>query len=93
MDHKESIESMIAKQVIQSPELADFIDQRATRLLKAMVKDQSLTRGQLAEKYQVSKQSIARLSDENLKKLGFKLIKAGMREPPLSKLPGRYSKE
>jgi DNA-binding XRE family transcriptional regulator len=79
IDSKEDpITQILKNSILQSQELADVIDQRAEYLIKSRVHEQTLTRKQMAEKYQVSPQSIARLSKDELRRLGFKLIKVGV---------------
>jgi len=81
MPGPESIKEVFRNEIrdyLQSPEGLAIIDQRAEQKLQAMKSEQSFTRKQMAEMYQVSQQTIDRLTDEELEDKGFKRIRVGV---------------
>ena len=78
MPEPDTIESILKRQILQSPELADLIDQRAELKMKKMKQEQTLTRKQMAEMYQVSEQTIDRLTEEDLEDRGYRKIRIGV---------------
>lgn len=74
----ETIESILTKKILESPDLAALIDSRAEQKLRAFRIDQRFTRRDMAQMYQVSEQTIDRMTDEELKDRGFRRIKIGV---------------
>jgi len=81
MSGTESIKEVFRNEIrdyLQSPEGIAIIDQRAEQKIQAMKSEQSLTRRQMALMYQVSEQTIDRLTSEDLEDRGFKKIRIGV---------------
>ncbi len=81
MPDPETIKEVFRNEIrdyLQSPEGLAIIDQRAEQKLQAIKSEHSFTRKQLAEMYQVSEQTIDRLTPEDLEDRGFKKIRIGV---------------
>ena len=75
----DQITQLIANEILSSPELIRLIDQRAGVIVKTSSSmPQYITRNQLAEIWQVSKQTVDRMTDEEIRDQGFTRKKIGV---------------
>jgi len=63
---------------LNSPEALKILDQRIEIHLQGLEPAQTLTRKQMAQMFQVSQQTIDRLTDEELEDRGYKRLKIGV---------------
>ncbi len=76
-DKPESIESMLRRQTIESPEFAEAVSRIATDQFLKMSLEQRLSRRQMAKLYSVHPDTIDNLNPEELRKLGWEKIYVG----------------
>jgi hypothetical protein len=74
----DSIEAILRKGILESDEFKSALDESVKRYT-AMVFEKRLTRDDMAKMYQISTDSVDKLSDENLSQLGWRKIKVGAR--------------
>jgi hypothetical protein len=72
-----SIEEIIKKGILESPELAEIIDQRTEEKIRTSKLSQCYTRKDLAGIFKVSVQTVDRLTDEELEDRGLRRISVG----------------
>ena len=78
MEEKDDIASILLNKILQSPQLIQLIEQRVDLKIQTIKQEQTLTRKQMAEMYQVSEQTIDRLTEEDLEDRGFRKIRIGV---------------
>ncbi len=77
MEEKQSLESIILLRILESPEFAEFIDQRAEAMYQKMKTEQKLTYEDIADEWQLSLTTVKTLTGEQLSGMGLKKIKGG----------------
>jgi hypothetical protein len=74
----EPIAQYLTKKVLDSQELRQLIDQRAEMMIREKEFPGLLTRAQLAKAWQISKQTIDRMTDDEIAGYGFRRKKIGV---------------
>lgn len=74
----EQLISILKSIILESPELQQLIDQRAEMIIREKEFPACLTRDQLSKMWQISKQTVDRMTDEELMKEGFRRKKIGV---------------